>query len=101
MDDQYSGKMLNELIRSVSKKSFPRRSRIGSKVVNVNGLEIRVGPEVIAAFQRMAADKEQSKASDKPPSVGVWQTKDPKEREQLRATAAAAGFPGLFDNLRD
>jgi hypothetical protein len=98
MADQYSGNMLVDLMHKVDKTGVPRPEvEIGGMIVNVGGLKVRIGPEGIEAFRRAEAEKQAAIASGKPFERGTWQTNDEAGKALMRAIAAAAGFPGIYD----
>lgn len=106
MADQYTGECVVGLMRTIdanlrrveNNEDIPEpKVEVGGLIVTVDGLKVSLGPEVIESFQRIEAEKRQAIASGKPFERGVWQTNDEEVKAQMRAVAAAAGFPGLFD----
>lgn len=95
MTDQYSGDMLVGLMDNVShsltrkpddNRDIPEpKAEVGGVIVEVGGLKVHAGPEVIESFRRIKACK------------GQWQTENPVIKAVMRAVAREAGFPGVFD----
>ena len=95
---QYSGNCIVGLMHKVDSTGVPRPEvEIGGKIVEVDGLRVCIGPEVIESFRQIEAEKQAAIASGKPYTKAQWQTNDEAAKARMRAIAAATGFPGIYD----
>jgi hypothetical protein len=99
MADQYKGDCVVELMRTVGKSLARPRSDgeisvpaselkvpRGGVIVTFNGVKVCLGPEVLAEFRRIEAEKQAANASGEPFKRGAWQTNDEDVKAQTRRT---------------
>jgi hypothetical protein len=90
MADQYSGNMLVELMgKADHNQDIPRPEvELGGKVINVGGLKVSVGPEVIESWKRIEAEKQAANASGEPSAKVCWQGRNSAGKAFMKRSVA-------------
>jgi hypothetical protein len=70
MSDQLSGTMVVDLMHAVENNVKAPNVLRGGIVIDLGGLQVSVGPEVLESLRQIEAEKRQANASGTPSAMG-------------------------------